>query len=225
MSARDDFGSNAGTSRGYAGGAGGLGNGGVGGGMGGGFQGGGAARNGGIGSSTGLTTGNTWHGNSAFGRAGGMAQAYGMRDARSLAGAGMGPTMGTYGQFKTLQGNPMFAGSPIQNMMYRGPNMGQALGQAQLAQAAWQNVQSPATGGLLGPSTPNVQPASAPSTPNPIGYLPGWPGTGQWWGEAGLNPWNNDARTWPGTKVDPLGKPAPGSNSMTIGGSYPDPRI
>jgi len=70
MSARDDFGSNAGTSASYSGGAGGLGNGGVGGGMGGGFSGGGAGRNGGIGSQTGLRTGNVMLGGVARGRPG-----------------------------------------------------------------------------------------------------------------------------------------------------------
>jgi hypothetical protein len=61
MSARDDFGSRAGTPGGYGGGAGGLGNGGVAGG-----------RNGGSNSSTGLTTGTTWRGNTYVGRPGGM---------------------------------------------------------------------------------------------------------------------------------------------------------
>jgi hypothetical protein len=87
MSLRDDFGSNAGTSRGYGGGgysgrAGGLGNGGVGGGMGGGMMGGGAARNGGIGSRTGMGTGKTMYGGMAMGRPGGPAMnpgAWGVR--------------------------------------------------------------------------------------------------------------------------------------------------
>lgn len=79
MPARDDFGSGAGRPGGYGGGAGGLGNGGIGGGMGGGFGGGGAGINGGIGSRTGMTTGNTMYGNTAFGRPGGMVQAYGTK--------------------------------------------------------------------------------------------------------------------------------------------------
>lgn len=97
MSARDDFGSNAGTSRGYAGGAGGLGNGGVGGGMGGGFQGGGAARNGGIGSRTGLTTGNKMvgipgrNGLTFSGRPGGFAKEPGAYGIQSLPAVAQGP--------------------------------------------------------------------------------------------------------------------------------------
>jgi hypothetical protein len=66
MSFRDDFNSRSGTSSSYRGGAGGYSNGGVGGG------GNGAANR------TGLTTGSTWRGNTAFGPAGGMATHYGM---------------------------------------------------------------------------------------------------------------------------------------------------
>ena len=57
-------------------GAGGLGNGGIGGGMGGGSWGGGYG--GGMTQNTGLGTGNVMYGNTAYGRPGGMASAYGM---------------------------------------------------------------------------------------------------------------------------------------------------
>lgn len=77
MSARDAE-SGSSTYKGGGGSAGGLGNGGIGGGMGGGGMGGGAGRNGGIGSNTGMSTGNTWRGTSAYGRPGGMAMGYGM---------------------------------------------------------------------------------------------------------------------------------------------------
>lgn len=146
----------------FGNGGGGTANGGIGGGQGGGGWGGGAGYNGGYQSRQGLSTGNTMYGNSAFGRPGGMAQAYGTRDARSLAAAGMGPTQGTFGQFRTMQGSPMFPGSPVQGQSFQGMNMGQALAQAQQAQQAWQAAQPPQTGGLLGPSTPNVQPTSGP---------------------------------------------------------------
>lgn len=144
MSARDAE-SGSSTYKGGSGNAGGLGNGGVGGGMGGGHRGGGAGYNGGIGSRTGMTTGNTWHGNSAYGRAGGAVQAYGMRDAASLGRAGMGPTVGSFGNFRTPTGQAMFAGSPVQGQSFYGINMGQALSQAQRAQA-----RQPAAPGLLG---------------------------------------------------------------------------
>lgn len=147
MSARDAE-SGSSTYKGGSGRAGGLGNGGIGGGMGGGGMGGGAGRNGGIGSNTGMQTGGTWHGNTAYGRAGGNVQAYGMRDAASLAKAGMGPTAGTYGNFKTPSGQAMFGGSPVQGQSFTGMNMGQALSQAQRAQAAWQAAQG--VPGLLG---------------------------------------------------------------------------
>jgi hypothetical protein len=143
MSARDDFGSSAGRGPG----AGGLGNGGIGGGMGGGSRGGGAGYNGGAGSRTGLTTGTTTYGNTAFGRPGGNAVAYGMRDAASLNRAGMGPTVGSFGNFRTPSGAAMFGNSPVQGQSFRGMNMGQAMSQANRAQARQPQAQ---VDGLLG---------------------------------------------------------------------------
>jgi hypothetical protein len=148
MSARDSE-SGSSSYRGGSGNAGGLGNGGVGGGMGGGHRGGGAGYNGGIGSRTGMTTGKDWYGNTAFGPAGGRVQAFGMRDARSLGRAGMGPTVGSFGNFRTPNGQPMFGNSPVQGQSFRGMNMGQALSQANRAQA--RQAQAPASvPGLLG---------------------------------------------------------------------------
>ena len=69
----------------------------------------------------GITTGSTIHGNTAFGPAGGNAMGYATRDARSLAGAGMGPTMGTYSNFRTPSGAPMFGDSGPQGMTARNP--------------------------------------------------------------------------------------------------------
>ena len=147
MSARDSA-SGSSTYKGGSGGAGGLGNGGVGGGMGGGYRGGGAGYNAGAGSRTGLTTGNTTYGNTAFGRPGGNAVAYGMRDAASLGRAGMGPTVGSFGNFRTPSGAAMFGNSPVQGQSFRGMNMGQALSQANRAQAR----QPASVPGLLGGS-------------------------------------------------------------------------
>jgi hypothetical protein len=165
MSARDSAGpAGPGNS-----GAGGLGNGGVGGGWGGGGGGVGAGRNGGAGSQTGMRTGTEWHGNTAYGRPGGAVQAYGMRDARSLGQAGMGPTAGSYGNFKTPSGQAMFGGSPVQGQSFRGMGMGQALSQANRAQQSWQQSQRPASvPGLLGGAP---TPASMPGAYTP--QLPG----------------------------------------------------
>lgn len=232
MSARDDFGSSAGRGPG----AGGLGNGGIGGGMGGGSRGGGAGYNGGAGSRTGLTTGNTIYGNTAFGRPGGNAVAYGMRDAASLNRAGMGPTVGSYGNFRTPSGAAMYGNSPVQGQSFYGMNMGQALSQANRAQAR----QRPE--GLLG-GTPTAAGAPAysaveqemalpayedpmamyttltpPKTQPVMGWLPSWPGTGQWWGDqaryqnnSGLNPPapapsapRAPSGPWPGQGASPM---------------------
>ena len=153
MSARDDFGSSAGRGPG----AGGLGNGGIGGGMSAGSRGGGAGYNAGAGSRTGLTTGTTTYGNTAFGRPGGNAVAYGMRDAASLNRAGMGPTVGSFSNFRTPSGAAMFGNSSVQGQSFYGQNMGQALSQANRAQA-----RQPQVGGLLG-GAPLA--AGAPSYP------------------------------------------------------------
>lgn len=174
MSARDSE-SGSSTYKGGSGRAGGLGNGGIGGGMGGGGNyggggGGGAGRSGGIGSKTGLTTGKDWYGNTAFGRSGGRVAAYGTRDAQSLARAGMAPTVGSFGNFRTPTGQAMFAGSPVQGQSFYGRNMGQALSQAQRAQAAWQQAQSPASvPGLLADPVPAAVMEAIPAyTPNPF---------------------------------------------------------
>jgi hypothetical protein len=92
MPARDDAGSNYGRPGGSQNS--GVYNGGVAGGMGGGFGGGGAGRMGGIGSRTGLTTGNTMFGGMAFGRPGGFAMNSSAFGVRPQAGIARGPLSG-----------------------------------------------------------------------------------------------------------------------------------
>lgn len=93
MSARDSE-SGSSTYKGGSGRAGGLGNGGIGGGMGGGGMGGGAGRNGGIGSRTGLTTGNRMFGGTATGRSGGLAWNPGAWGVRPQPTVTQGPLSG-----------------------------------------------------------------------------------------------------------------------------------
>jgi hypothetical protein len=115
----------------------------------------------------GITTGSTIHGNTAFGPAGGNAVGYATRDARSLAGAGMGPTMGNYSNFRTPSGEAMFPGGGPQGMTARSPM--QAM---QMLQALRQRFQ-PAAGppmrqpGLLDDDLP--APPTVPTIP------PNWP--------------------------------------------------
>jgi len=197
MSARDSE-SGSSSYKGGSGNAGGLGNGGVGGGMGGGHRGGGAGYNGGIGSRTGMSTGKDWYGNTAFGRPGGMATGYAMRDAASLRAAGMGPTMGSFGQFRTLQGNAMFPGLNNPGMSMRGMNAQQA---AQALASLQQQQMAARQPGVIGRlqngtvPTPAAAPPPQAAVPPPqqriIGYLPGWPGTGMWWGNQ--PPYQNNA--------------------------------
>lgn len=138
MSARDSE-SGSSTYKGGSGSAGGLGNAGLGGGSGAGGQGGGYG--GGMTRNTGMSTGNKMYGNTAFGAPGGRATGYATRDAKSLGRAGMGPTMGQYGGFKTMSGKPMFGGSPVQGQSFKGMGAGQAFGKAKQAYDAWKNSQ------------------------------------------------------------------------------------
>lgn len=119
------------------------------GGMGGGGSNNSGSRTGGLGG--GLSTGNTTYGNTAFGRSGGMAQGY--ATAKLGGGAGMGPTINTYSNFRTLAGNPMFSGA-AQNIAVRAPNANVAAAAlAQMQQAAARRI-----GGLLSDEDVTVGP-------------------------------------------------------------------
>lgn len=107
---------------------------------------------------TGLTTGTTIRGNTAYGPAGGMAQGYATRDQQSLAKAGMGPTMGTYSNFMDANGNPMFAGA-LGGQGFQGMN----------AQQAQHNAMAAYLGMGLGQAP---QPASRPTYPGPVPQRP-----------------------------------------------------
>jgi len=221
MSARDSE-SGSSSYKGGSGRSGGLGNGGVGGGRGAGMGGGGAGRNGGYSSNTGLSTGNTWHGNTAFGRAGGRAAGYATRDARSLASAGTAPTMGSFGQFKTPQGKPMFGGL-LGDDVFTAPNANAAYAQAD---ERWQQMQRPSRPVARPTGTPAIGqsfegavavPASMPAAwpwanPAVINPFPQFAGMGGWL--RGAN-WNNDARSWPKSRNTDVYK-----NNLGNGGGY-----
>jgi hypothetical protein len=171
MSARDAE-SGSSTYKGGSGRAGGLGNGGIGGGMGGGGNfgggmGGGGGRMGGIGNRTGLTTGNSmWgiagrNGVTFTGRPGGFAQQPGAFGFRPEAGVTRGPLK----QPKGLLGNPTPASvagvNPVpENVM------------------AVEDVPMPTFEDPMAMYT-TLKPLKTPSVQ---GWLPSWPGTGQWWG-------------------------------------------
>lgn len=111
------------------------------------------SRTGGLGG--GLSTGNTWHGNTAFGPSGGMAQGYAtMRDGGGMFG--VGPSMETYSNFKDPTGKAMVGGG-VQNRAVTARSPQQALG---MLRALQQPAVAP-SGGLLGPD-PSVQPTAAP---------------------------------------------------------------
>lgn len=101
MPGRDDFNSGMGRPGGFGGA---MANGGLGGGMGGGNPGGGYG--GRMTQNTGMRTGATMQGTSAYGRPGGMAQGYGMNPAQARQAA----MQGILGQL--MQGRPQPAGAP-----------------------------------------------------------------------------------------------------------------
>ena len=136
-----------------------------------------SARSGGNISSNGLglTTGSTIHGNTAFGPAGGMAQGYATN---SRVGSGMGPSMGTFSNFRNLDGSAMFGGG-LQNRAVAARNPQQALGMLQALQAAQasRGTLKGRVGGLLdgedvtvGPTTVVPRAAIPPTITGP------WPG-------------------------------------------------
>ena len=146
------------------------------------------ARSGGNLSSNGLgiRTGSTIRGNTAFGPAGGMAQGYATN---SRLGSGMGPSIGSFSNFRNTDGSAMFGGG-LQNRAIAAKNPQQALGMLQALKAA-QGSQRPSAGrvgGLLdgeqvtvGPTT--VQPAAA----SPVARIKALLGGGGMVGY-GLNP-------------------------------------
>lgn len=81
------------------------------------------------GGNTGLTTGNTIYGNTAYGPAGGMAQGYATRDMASLNKAGQGPMMGTFSNFMGLGGQPAYGGA-LGGMGFNAMNANEAAGMA-----------------------------------------------------------------------------------------------
>lgn len=172
MSARDDFGSDAGRGSSYKGGAGGLGNGGVGGGRGGGAGGGGAGRNGGIGSQTGLTTGNKMYGTSAYGRPGGRAQNPGAWGVRPGPNIQQGPlNRPTYpGPISYV--NPPVSPQPQPGLSFTYDTLlppGAYPGNYWAGGAMWNNVNRPPN--YSGPLGPTPVPANGPvySNTNPYG--------------------------------------------------------
>jgi hypothetical protein len=122
------------------------------------------------------------------GVAGGMGGGFGGGGAGRNAGAGsrFGMTTGTKMNGNTYVGRPGGIGVSLADVV---------------AAAARPKAVSPVAPTSVPP--PTVVPVSAPvpvgaalpPRPASLGWLPGWPGTGQWWGNQG--PWNNDANMWP----------------------------
>lgn len=130
----------------------------------------------------GLSTGPTIHGNTVFGPSGGSAIAHATMSSGSMAGMGMGPTNETYSNFKTPSGASMYPG--LEGRSYTAPNFSGAMG---AASADYARLHAPSAG----TPSPISKPVAAAPPPKPtlrprvqaaIGWLPHWPGTGQWWG-------------------------------------------
>lgn len=186
MSARDSE-SGSSSYKGGSGRAGGLGNGGLGGGMGSGMGGGGAARNGGYGNRTGLQTGNTMFGGMAFGRPGGNAMNPGAWGVVRQSPISQGPL--NRPTRPGLLGNPIPASVPGVNPV---PENVMAV----------EDVPMPTFEDPMAMYT-----TLTPPKPQPVkGWLPGWPGTGQWWGNQA--PYQNNSSLNPRQAPNPLANDA-----------------
>jgi hypothetical protein len=208
MPARDDAGSNYGRPGGSQNS--GVNNGGVAGGMGGGFGGGGAGRMGGIGSRTGLTTGNTMFGGMAFGRPGGFAMNSSAFGVRPQAGIAQGPLSGARPRPAAVSGvNPaveqeMALPTNPPGFM-NNPFVDKPATIADYVRSVVKSYQ-----GLNAPAAAAWTPA-APYDPA-INSIPGY--TNLQRGNSGTN-WRNDRNNWPRGGV-------PGTRSMpSTNGGYP----
>ena len=208
MPARDDAGSNYGRPGGSQNS--GVNNGGVAGGMGGGFGGGGAGRMGGIGSRTGLTTGNTMFGGMAFGRPGGFAMNSSAFGVRPQAGIAQGPLSGARPRPAAVSGvNPaveqeMALPTNPPGFM-NNPFVDKPATIADYVRSVVKSYQ-----GLNAPAAAAWTPAS-PTNPT-IQSIPGYANVHR--GFSGSN-WQNNRANWPRGGV-------PGTRSMpSTNGGYP----
>lgn len=133
-------------------------------------------RNGGAG--LGIQTGSTIYGNTAFGPAGGKAVGYATRTGPI---SGMGPSVGTFSNFRTPSGAPMVGGA-LQNRAVTARNPQQALGMLQ-ALAGTQRPSTPRVGGLLADEGVTVGeiPSIVPTAATDLSWIPeslnfSWPG-------------------------------------------------
>jgi hypothetical protein len=188
---------------------------------GGGF-GGGSGGNSGAPMRTGLTTGSTWYGNTAFGQPGGMAQGYATKGAN-----------GQFGNFRSLTGQaytPQQRGSYTPAKPYPG---------GYVTPVKTQPIPpSPVTGALPPPAPvpppPSVMPPVNPWTfmPNPTAYaqhtqpVPGQPRAVQGtykprsaWNSSWAQSWN-DPTSWPAhTQARPNGNQVSTYSSRPTGGA------
>lgn len=114
----------------------------------------------------GITTGKTWHGNTAFGPAGGMATGYATN---SRLGSGMGPSVGSFSNFRNLDGSAMIGGG-LQNRAIAARNPQQALGMLRALQGA-QGSQRP-SGGRVGGHLDGEDVTVGPTTVVPAASAP-----------------------------------------------------
>ena len=162
----------------------------------------------------GLQTGNTWHGNTAFGRPG--QQAYGFATSSNQGATfGQRPTMQTFSNFRRPDGSAMFpgAGGSVQ-----APNA--FAGAAMMQQQMMRPQARPQPGG---PQPAGAPPPGQPLTPHPFPgltkpMLPGFFG-------GGVAPYQyNSMGPWPGQSAipnnPPVYTPAIGVNNIQSGDSW-----
>jgi len=169
---------------------------------------------------TGLTTGSTWYGNTAFGQPGGMAQGYATRGAN-----------GQFGNFRSLSGAPMQGGFTSANgfpgvarMQQRTPSLPSPGGYA--TPVPTQPIPPPATVVPTALTPPNVMPPLQKPIPRPsINFNPSLPQYSGMqsavqvphrqmsnWGASNYSYYNNPTLGTPGHAGGGLANYASGSN-------------
>lgn len=180
----------------------------------------------------GLGTGTTWHGNTAFGPAGGNAVGYvSLKDGGSIfqGQRGMGPSVNTYSNFRNPDGTPMVGGN-LQNTSVTARNPQQALGMLHaMQQGQQQGQQGNNVQGLLSNDDVTVGPTNqttVTSTFNPYNALttyatPFGPEYFALASQAGLNNFSQNLDAWHNYADDDRGyttnfqnQTIPGDNSL-----------
>lgn len=166
----------------------------------------------------GISTGKTIYGNTAYGPSGGMAQGYATRTGGV---SGMGPSVGTYSNFRNLDGSAAILGAGNMTAMGRNPQQARSVLERQFNPAG-----RPRVGGLLDGEQVSVVPIPTRrivpmAGPAPIGAVQRYPGVAF---PAGLPAsWLSNARAIMSSYSmnNPTQRPYNASQALSWGSTFP----